>query len=294
MCGILATLLADGDGHCVGDLVDGMTVLQHRGQDAAGFTTASTSQDWEKVTFKTVKGTGMVREVFADPKRAQELLGNVGIAHVRYPTAGGSGLDDVQPFYANFPCGLALAHNGNLTNSERLRKELVSRHRHLNTTSDSEALLNVFAEHLAANLEARRRGSVGHAGDPLSTPVSPDTLFDAVERTMRRCVGGYAVVVLVHNVGVLAFRDPWGIRPMVFGERKSRTLEHEFDRAVASESVALDTLGYKLCRDVAPGEAVLLRPGFPVLTQRCAERPVHRPCTCAARNLLQRDAVAAS
>ena len=104
------------------------------------------------------------------------------------------------------------------------------------------------------------------------------SLFDAVERTMRRCVGGYAVVVLVHNVGVLAFRDPWGIRPMVFGERKSRTLENEYDRAVASESVALDTLGYKLCRDVAPGEAVLLRPGFPVLTQRCAERPVHRPC----------------
>ena len=99
---------------------------------------------------------------------------------------------------------------------------------------------------------------------------------------MRRCVGGYAVVVLVHNVGVLAFRDPWGIRPMVFGERKSRTLENEFDRAVASESVALDTLGYKLCRDVAPGEAVLLRPGFPVLTQRCAERPVHRPCMCSA------------
>ena len=157
MCGILAALLADEKGHCVGDLVDGMTVLQHRGQDAAGFTTASTSQDWEKVTFKTVKGTGMVREVFAEPSKAQELLGNVGIAHVRYPTAGGSGLDDVQPFYANFPCGLALAHNGNLTNSEKLRKELVSRHRHLNTTSDSEALLNVFAEHLAANLEARRR-----------------------------------------------------------------------------------------------------------------------------------------
>jgi len=278
MCGILAALLADEGGHCVGDLVDGMTVLQHRGQDAAGFTTASTSQDWEKVTFKTVKGTGMVREVFAEPSKAQELLGNVGIAHVRYPTAGGSGLDDVQPFYANFPCGLALAHNGNLTNSEKLRKELVSRHRHLNTTSDSEALLNVFAEHLAANLEARRKGSVGHAGEPLSTPVSPETLFDAVERTMRRCVGGYAVVILVHNVGVIAFRDPWGIRPIVFGERPSRTKAGDWDRAASSESVALDTLGYTLCRDVAPGEAVLLRPGFPVLTQRCAERALHRPC----------------
>jgi len=282
MCGILAILLADGEGHCVGDLVDGMTTLQHRGQDAVGVTTASTALGWERVKFKTVKGLGMVRDVFAGPSDAASLLGNVGVAHVRYPTAGNKGaLDEVQPFYANFPCGLALAHNGNLVNAAALRDGLVANHRHLNTDSDSECLLNVFAENLAHALETRRRGSPAAAGLPSTAAIEPETLFSAVTATMRRCQGGYAVVALVHNVGVLAFRDPWGIRPLVFGRRASTTVSGQFDFAVASESVALDTLGYELCRDVAPGEAILVRSAAsaePLVCSACHPSPTLSPC----------------
>ena len=166
----------------------------------------------------------MVRDVFSSVATVEKLLGNVGIAHVRYPTAGGASCDEVQPFYANYPCGLSLAHNGNLVNAEQLRKNLVAHHRHLNTESDSEVLLNVFAEHLSQALEERRRGSPSVPGVARGSPIEPETLFAAVTQTMRRCRGGFAVVMLVHNVGVLAFRDPWGIRPLVLGRKPSKTV----------------------------------------------------------------------
>ena len=321
MCGVLAILLADGESHCIGDLVDGMTTLQHRGQDTAGITTAwafrrprapppprapprpdnpppgppnrigparrCTKAGWENVKFHCSKDLGMVRDVFSSVATVEKLLGNVGIAHVRYPTAGGASCDEVQPFYANYPCGLSLAHNGNLVNAEQLRKNLVAHHRHLNTESDSEVLLNVFAEHLSQALEERRRGSPSVPGVARGSPIEPETLFAAVTQTMRRCRGGFAVVMLVHNVGVLAFRDPWGIRPLVLGRKPSKTVAGGVDYAISSESVALDTLGYELCRDVSPGEAILALPDRSAFREApreglvslmCHENPRLYPC----------------
>ncbi|KAJ1459541.1 glutamine phosphoribosylpyrophosphate amidotransferase [Pelagophyceae sp. CCMP2097] len=269
MCGVIAILLADGEKQCCADLVDGLTTLQHRGQDAAGLVTACTKAHWASVKFRMHKDMGLVRDVFSQPERVRGLSGNVGIAHVRYPTSGDGGTQECQPFYVNFPCGLALAHNGNLTNDEALRRELVGTHRHLNTDSDSEVLLNVFAEELNKMLEQRTRGSVSAAGAPLSAKIEPDSIFTAVKGVMRRCRGGYAVVMLIHNVGVVAFRDPWGIRPLVFGTKASATIPGGVDLAVASESVALDTLGYALCRDVAPGEALLIMPFDAAQPKKC-------------------------
>lgn len=261
MCGVLGVLLADGDSHCCGELVDGLTTLQHRGQDAAGIVTACTKSQWESVKFRSVRDTGLVRDVFSKTSQVAQLVGNVGIGHVRYPTTGCGALHECQPFYVNYPCGLSLAHNGNLTNVEQLRAELIANHRHINTDSDSEVLLNVFAQRLAQQLAF---------GDQIE-----HALIDAVSDTMTRCSGGYAVVMLIHNVGVLAFRDPWGIRPLVFGERPANDAK---DLAVASESVALDTLGYELSRDVGPGECILFRPRQPLMTCCCHSNPKLFPC----------------
>ncbi|MEO1477953.1 MAG: amidophosphoribosyltransferase, partial [Bacteroidota bacterium] len=277
MCGVIALVLGDGDSDCCGELVDGLTTLQHRGQDAAGVVVASTNREWAEVKFRSVRSVGLVRDIFgkAEP---EALTGNVGIGHVRYPTTGDGALPEVQPFYVNYPCGLSLAHNGNLTNAEELRRELVSSHRHLNTTSDSEILLNVLAEQLTRALHARRVGSPKSAGSPFSDPLDAHSVFQAVAATTNRCRGGYAVVALIHNVGVLAFRDPWGIRPLVFGRRRDGdggAASSFTDYAVASESVALDTLGYELCRDVAPGEAILIRPSRGDAEVRCDARICH-------------------
>lgn len=257
MCGVLGLLLADSESHCCGELVDGLTTLQHRGQDAAGIVTACTGSEWKEVKFRSVREIGLVRDVFQTAESVSTLVGNVGIGHVRYPTSGCGTSQECQPLYVNYPCGLSLAHNGNLTNADALKAELIAKHRHLNTDSDSEALLNVFAEKFGEQL------SDGHD--------IVEALIGAVEATMRRCVGGFAVVMLIHNVGVLAFRDPWGIRPLIFGRRGN-------DHAVASESVALDTLGYETARDVAPGECVLLRPHHDALTKVCHPDPQLIPC----------------
>ena len=245
-----------------------------------------TKDGWEGVKFHTAKDLGMVRDVFSGPAAVEKLLGNAGVAHVRYPTAGGASRDDVQPFYANYPCGLSLAHNGTLVNTEKLRRNLVANHRHLNTESDSEVLLNVFAEHLSGALDQRRRGSPTQPGAPSSARIEADTIFAAVQQTVKRARGGFAVVVLVHNVGLLAFRDPWGIRPLVFGRKASRTKAGAMDYAVASESVALDALGYDCCRDVSPGEAILFLPatgeatstGDTIASMMCHENPRLYPC----------------
>jgi amidophosphoribosyltransferase len=251
MCGIVAIVARTGVNQ---DIFDALTVLQHRGQDAAGMTTS----DGHRIYLR--KSEGLVRDVF-HTRHMRQLLGNVGIGHVRYPTAGCSSSAEAQPFYVNSPYGISLAHNGNLTNAEGLKADVYREQlRHINTDSDSEVLLNVLAHELA------RDGAL---------ELTPEGIFAAVARTMRRARGGYAVVAMIPGFGVVAFRDPNGIRPLVYGRREGRAGE---DWMVASESVALDVLGFRLERDVGPGEAVLLPASGGVLARRCVEPRPHRPC----------------
>jgi amidophosphoribosyltransferase len=251
MCGIIGIV---GKSEVASALYDGLTVLQHRGQDAAGIATI----DGNRLCLH--KGGGLVRDVF-DRDSMLGLRGSVGIGHCRYPTAGSEGSAEAQPLYVNSPYGIALAHNGNLINTEKLRREVFEDdRRHINTDSDSEVLLNVLAREL--QIQDRRT-------------LSPDNIFKAVAGTHARCVGGYAVVSMLLGYGVLAFRDPNGIRPLVLGERDTAAGK---EYAVASESVALDILGFKLLRDVEPGEAVLLTLDGQLFARQCAELAVHAPC----------------
>jgi len=249
MCGILGIV---GTTDVAAALYDGLTVLQHRGQDAAGIATVSGQR------INLHKGNGLVRDVFG-PKQMQLLQGRFGIAHCRYPTAGSSGSDEAQPFYANAPFGISLAHNGNLTNTDALRQEVYEQdHRHINTQSDSEVLLNVLAHELLEQGE-----------------LSPASAHKAVEGVHRRVRGGYSVVATVFGLGLLAFRDPNGIRPLVIGRRES-ALGAEY--AIASESAALDILGFTRLRDVAPGEAVVVTEQGELLSHQAAPGQKHTPC----------------
>jgi len=251
MCGILG-ILATGPANQA--LYDGLLVLQHRGQDAAGILTS----DGNRVYLR--KDNGLVRDVFQQ-QHMDALKGNMGIGHVRYPTAGCDSPAEAQPFYVNSPFGIALAHNGNLTNAAVLKEELFREDlRHINTESDSEILLNVFAHELQAVARLR---------------LSPDHLFRAVSAVHRRCRGAYAVTMLIAGVGILAFRDPYGIRPLAFGRRETGN-GPEF--LFASESVALDVLGFDLIGDVAPGEAIFVDIHGQVHRQQCAKNPVLSPC----------------
>ena len=249
MCGILGIV---GTTDVAAQLYDGLTVLQHRGQDAAGIATVS----GQRVNLH--KGNGLVSDVFGQAEM-ERLRGRVGIGHCRYPTAGSSGSDEAQPFYANAPYGITLAHNGNLTNTETLRREVFEQdHRHINTQSDSEVLLNVLAHELV------EQGA-----------LTPESALKAVEGVHRRVRGGYAVVTTVFGLGMLAFRDPHGIRPLVLGRRESAG---GVEYAVASESVALDILGFTRMRDVAPGEAVVVTDAGELLTHQAAPGRRHTPC----------------
>mgnify|MGYP003466978758 FL=1 len=249
MCGILGIV---GTTDVAAALYDGLTVLQHRGQDAAGIATVSGQR------INLHKGNGLVRDVFG-PKQMQLLQGRFGIAHCRYPTAGSSGSDEAQPFYANAPFGISLAHNGNLTNTDALRQEVYEQdHRHINTQSDSEVLLNVLAHELLEQGE-----------------LSPASAHKAVGGVHRRVRGGYSVVATVFGLGLLAFRDPNGIRPLVIGRRES-ALGAEY--AIASESAALDILGFTRLRDVAPGEAVVVTEQGELLSHQAAPGQKHTPC----------------
>ncbi|MFZ9310274.1 MAG: amidophosphoribosyltransferase [Arenimonas sp.] len=249
MCGILGIV---GTTDVAAALYDGLTVLQHRGQDAAGIATVSGQR------INLHKGNGLVSDVFG-PQQMARLRGHVGIGHCRYPTAGSSGSDEAQPFYANAPFGLSLAHNGNLTNTETLRREVSEQdHRHINTQSDSEVLLNVLAHELLEQ-----------------GPLSPQSALKAVEGVHRRVSGGYSVVATVMGLGLLAFRDPNGIRPLVLGKRET-LLTDEY--AVASESVALDILGFTRLRDIAPGEAVVITDDGKLFTHQAAPGFKHTPC----------------
>ena len=249
MCGIIG-IVATRD--VAADIYDGLTVLQHRGQDAAGIATANGTQ------LRVHKGNGLVRDVF-DARAMALLEGRVGIGHCRYPTAGSEGLDEAQPFYVNSPYGIALAHNGNLVNTDALRREVFEQdRRNVNTESDSEVLLNVFAH------ELDRQNALG-----------PDAAFRAIEGVNRRARGGYAVVATVLGLGLVAFRDPHGIRPLVLGKREA---EGGMEYAVASESVALDILGFERMRDVAPGEGVVITARGELHVRQCAEPRAHAPC----------------
>lgn len=215
-------------------LYDALTVLQHRGQDAAGIVT------WGEQGLRTRKSNGLVRDVFHQ-RHMLRLTGNVGMGHVRYPTAGGSHAAEAQPFYVNSPYGICLAHNGNLTNFDELAEHLSAKDkRHLSTGSDSEILLNVFAH----ELQVRSTGE-----------LTPQQVFDAVAAVHTRCRGGYAVIAMIIGFGIVAFRDPHGIRPLIIGKRET-VAGDEF--MVASESVALDVLQFDIFRDVRPGEAIFI------------------------------------
>ena len=251
MCGIIGIV---GTTEVASALYDGLTVLQHRGQDAAGIATVDGSR------LRLHKGNGLVRDVF-DERAISELRGRIGIGHCRYPTAGSEGTAEAQPLYVNSPYGIAFAHNGNLVNTDALRREMFEGdRRHINTDSDSEVLLNVLAHEL--QIQDRMQ-------------LTPDHIFKAVAGLHARARGGYACIALVLGYGLVAFRDPHGIRPLVLGERATAE-GHEY--AVASESVALDVLGFKRMRDIMPGEAVIITDDGHLHSRRCAEGALHTPC----------------
>ena len=253
MCGILGVMATTPVNQL---LYDGLMVLQHRGQDAAGIATA------EGNTFNLHKGPGLVRDVFRT-RNMRALNGNWGIGHVRYPTAGSAyNFAESQPFYVNSPFGIVLGHNGNLTNAEQLKEEMFRLdRRHINTNSDSEVLLNVLAHELQ---------SAAHGYE-----LDVDSIFQAVAGVHRRCRGAYAVVALIAGYGLLAFRDPNGIRPLVYGQNETPA---GMEYLIASESVALDTLGFQVVRDIEPGEAIFVDLSHQLHSRQCAQQPVYAPC----------------
>lgn len=251
MCGVVGIVGQQGVATA---LYDALIMLQHRGQDAAGIATA------ENGHFFLHKANGLVADVFSQ-QAMQHLRGTIGIAHVRYPTAGSSSAAEAQPLYVNSPYGIALAHNGNLTNTDTLIQEIYAQDcRHINTSSDSEALLNVFAHELS---------------DTPNMQPSAEQIFDAIARTHKRIRGAYAVIAMINHYGLVAFRDPYGIRPLIFGKRHT---PEGVEYMIASESIALEAQGFSVIRDVAPGEAILIRENGELLTQQCAENPKRCPC----------------
>jgi len=251
MCGIVGVV---GRGPVNQLIYDGLTLLQHRGQDAAGIVTSDGNK------FYLRKNNGLVSDVF-QTEHMLHLKGNVGIGHVRYPTAGCSSSAEAQPFYVNSPYGIAMAHNGNLTNAQALKDQLYKDDlRHINTESDSEILLNVFAHELA------RQNKLN---------VTAEEIFEAVAGVHRRCKGGYAVVSMIVGRGILAFRDPFGIRPVCYGKRET---DSGTEYMIASESVALHAQGFELVRDLLPGEAMYIDNEGELFTRQCAENPQYFPC----------------
>jgi amidophosphoribosyltransferase len=253
MCGIVGVISKSPVNQMI---YDALLLLQHRGQDAAGIVTMQGTKCFMH------KARGMVRDVFRT-RNMRGLPGTVGLGQVRYPTAGNAySEEEAQPFYVNAPFGIVLVHNGNLTNAHALKAELVDKdRRHINTESDTEVLINI----LAHELENAARGAA----------LTPDVVFQAVAAVHKRVKGSYAVVALIAGYGLLAFRDPFGIRPLIYG-----TAETAYGNSVivASESVALEGTGHQVVRDVAPGEALFIDPNGNVHAQQCAENPSLNPC----------------
>ena len=252
MCGIVGIVSSTPVNQ---ELYDSLLVLQHRGQDAAGIVTS----DQGRLCLR--KDAGLVRDVFRT-RHMRDLAGTMGIGHCRYPTAGTTSSAEAQPLYVNSPYGITLAHNGNLTNADELRETLFRESlRHINTNSDSEILLNVLADELAEKRKIR---------------LEVKDIFEAVAGVHRRCRGAYAAVAMISDLGILGFRDPYGIRPIVFGSRTRA--DGGKDWMIASESVALDVLGFELVRDVGPGEAVFIDREGEVHSCRCAAAAELSPC----------------
>ena len=252
MCGIVGI---SAETNIAAEIYDSLLMLQHRGQDAAGMVVCD-SQD----RLHSRKSMGYVRDVFQQ-RHMSKLIGNYGIGHVRYPTAGGAGKEFAQPMYVNSPYGISIAHNGNLTNSKELAVQLFhAEMRHLNTDSDSEVLLNIFAHELGKQREIY---------------PSAEHIFKAVAKTHRRCDGAYAVLALITGHGILAFRDNNGIRPLSIGIREGKTRD---EYIIASEDALFESQGFKKLRDVEPGEAIYIDKKGNFFSQQCAEAPQKRPC----------------
>ena len=233
------------------DIYDGLVQVQHRGQDAAGIAT------WDKSKMYTHKELGLVSEVFKTSDSLINLNGNMGIGHVRYPTAGCDDVSEAQPFYTANPINITLAHNGTLTNSETIKEELTKTHFcQFNTSSDSEVLLKLFAYELYKTNYRK---------------VSNDHVFRALKNVFNRCSGGYAVIMLIAGVGIVAFRDPKGIRPLAIGSNKNSYM-------IASESSALTSMGYRVLEDVLPGQAIIISEDGTVNKKRLIRKAVHQPC----------------
>ena len=252
MCGIVGI---SAETNVAAEIYDSLLMLQHRGQDAAGMVVCNQDD-----RLSTRKSMGYVRDVFQQ-RHMDKLIGNYGIGHVRYPTAGGNGKEFAQPMYVNSPYGISLAHNGNLTNSKQLSNELFhAEMRHLKTDSDSEVLLNIFAHELGKQREIF---------------PSAQHIFKAVSKTHLRCDGAYAVLALITGHGLLAFRDNNGIRPLSIGIRKGKTRD---EYIIASEDALFSSFGYSKLRDIEPGEAVFIDKNGELFSQQCSEIPQKRPC----------------
>ena len=252
MCGIVGI---SAETNVAAEIYDSLLMLQHRGQDAAGMVVCD-AQD----KLNSRKSMGYVRDVFQQ-RHMNKLIGNYGIGHVRYPTAGGTGKEFAQPMYVNSPYGISMVHNGNLTNSKELGVQLFhAEMRHLNTDSDSEVLLNIFAHELGKQREIY---------------PSAEHIFKAVAKTHRRCDGAYAVLALITGHGILAFRDNNAIRPLSIGIRKGETRD---EYIIASEDALFESQGFKKLRDVEPGEAVYIDKKGNFHSQQCSDEPKKRPC----------------
>ena len=252
MCGIVGI---SAETNVAAEIYDSLLMLQHRGQDAAGMVVCDQN---DKLSSR--KSMGYVRDVFQQ-RHMEQLLGNYGIGHIRYPTAGGAGKEFAQPMYVNSPYGISFAHNGNLTNSKQLSNELFhAEMRHLQTDSDSEVLLNIFAHELGKQREIY---------------PSPKNIFKAVRKTHLRCDGAYAVLGLVTGHGIVAFRDNNGIRPLSIGVRKGNSRD---EYIIASEDALFKPLGFNKLRDIEPGEAVFIDKSGQLHSEQCSESPKKRPC----------------
>ena len=252
MCGVVGIVSKN---EVASDLYEALTVIQHRGQDAAGIATS------EEKRLNSRKQLGLVREVFRE-HHIQSLTGKIGIAHVRYPTAGGASRELAQPMYVNSPYGMSIVHNGNLVNTDSLCEELAETdRRHLNTNSDSEVILNIFAH------ELQQIGGI---------QPSKEEIFEAVTRMQSRLSGAYSIIIMINNVGLVAVRDPHGIRPLIIGKRDEDLMGAEY--MIASESAAIDALDFKIIDDIAAGETIFISKEGKMSRSKSQKAAKHSPC----------------